>query len=116
MHLDLRNNRLTEAGVLALIKAVGYQHAPNQWHINTVLTAVRLQNNKFSMTEKIGRGIVELQKALDTDHRKINGDAYSELGPYVLQVDGVNMGQMALHELVNFYQEVFSKNAAAERL
>jgi Ran GTPase-activating protein (RanGAP) involved in mRNA processing and transport len=119
MHLDLRNNALTEAGALSLIKAVGYQHAPDQWHLNTVLTAVRLQNNKFSMSDRIGREIVILQKALDADHSKKNGDAgesYSELGPYVLQVDGINVGQMALHELVIFYQNAFSKNASAERL
>lgn len=116
MHLDLRNNRLTEAGALALIKAVGYQHAHDQWHMNTVLTAVRLQNNKFSMSDRIGRGIVELQKALDAVHSKKNGDAYPELSPYVLQVDGINVGQMALHELVNFYKDAFSKSAGAERL
>ena len=116
MHLDLRNNALTETGALSLIKAVGYQHAPDQWHTNTVLTAVRLQNNKFSPNDSISQVIVELQNILDADRNEKNRDADSELDAYVLQVDAVNLGNIALNQLVIFYQEEFSKNSRHEQL
>lgn len=116
MHLDLRYNTLTEAGALSVIKAVGYQTASGQWQVNRVLTAVRLQKNNFVMSDTISRAIVELQSALDGDHKPGNDDSISEVGVYVVQVDDINFAHAALNQLTIFYQEIFSKNASAESL
>jgi frataxin-like iron-binding protein CyaY len=77
---------------------------------------VRLQNNKFSPSDSISQVIVELQNILDADRNEKNRDADSELDSYVLQVDAVNVGNIALNQLVIFYQEEFSKNSRHEQL
>lgn len=116
MHLDLRNNALTEAGTLSVIKAIGYQTASGQWEVNRVLTAVRLQKNNFMMNETISQAIIELQNVLDADCKPKNDDPFSEMGVYVVQVDDVDLAHTALNQLIIFYQEMFAKNAIAESL
>lgn len=116
MHLDLRNNALTEAGTLSVIKAVGYQTDSGQWQVNRVLTAVRLQKNNFMMNDTISQAIIELQNVLDADCKPKNDDPFSEMGVYVVQVDDVDLAHTALNQLIIFYQEIFAKNAIAESL
>jgi hypothetical protein len=119
MHLDLRNNVLTEAGALAMISAVGFEHTPDQWHVNDMLTALRMQKNNFSMTQKISRAITCIQSIIDQNQAlpetSTDSEQDSDLIDYVIQVDGISAA-IVLDAMVSFYQESFTRFATHQRL
>ena len=115
-HLDLRNNLLFEIGALALINALATTSKTDEIHTNTVLRALRLQENHYgNNNQKVCSAILQahllVAKAGNPKFDPLNDDL-----TFIVQIDGVG------HGLNNFrFEQIawklhFEKIANAERL
>lgn len=111
-HLDLRNNRLTTAGGIAIAQGI----VPG-----TKVRTVRLQGNQFGIDEDVGKAVLRAHMKIDMQRLKEKGKEYdptldNDDEVEIIEIDGVRAGWFEFAALQAQFQRKFEAAALAQRI
>lgn len=111
-HLDLRNNRLTTAGGIAIAQGI----VPG-----TKVRTVRLQGNQFGIDEDVGKAVLRAHMKIDMQRLKEKGEEYdptldNDDEVEIIEIDGVRAGWFEFAALQAQFQRKFETAALAQRI
>ncbi len=115
-YLDLRNNFLFETGAIALINALATTSTTGVVHINTMLRALRLQDNHYGNNNpKVCTAVIKTHLRI-AQAIKPSFDILDDDLPFIVQTDGVGNGFNNFKFEQVAWKLHFEKIANAERL